>query len=222
MVVALAAGCGQSAGPTPATTAPTAATSPSPVALAPVDPERIKRVRGDLPADYEVADITGPASLSGFWGFRVGWTAEPTQCAALVESAADPAPQVRGLSGSGAGGIVYVVVQTPSSGAYVFDPALVDQCAQWTMAYGRSSASVSFVDAPPIDGAATVGMVTAIRTVVESGTETDAQADTFSAYVDGHFVFVTVVTDPGLPAPPLPPQFAAELLVKTVSALRGR
>jgi hypothetical protein len=63
-------------------------------------------------------------------------------------------------------------------------------------------------------------MATEIKTVVESGNATDSQAQTFSAYVGDHFVFVTLVTDPGSPSPPLPPEFAADLLVKTVAALR--
>jgi hypothetical protein len=101
------------------------------------------------------------------------------------------------------------------------DPALIGECGDWTMTVGRSSAAVTFVAAPHLDGSDTVGMSTAIRTVVESGTETDSQAQTFSAYLGEHFVFVTLVTDPGSPDPPLPPEFAADLLVKTVAALRG-
>jgi hypothetical protein len=187
-----------------------------------VDPERIKRVRGDLPPGYEVADIAGPAGLPGFWGFRPGWAADPPQCAGLVDPIAAPAETAgaRGLSGSGPGGIVYVVVVTAPLGALALDPALPTECGQFTMAFGRSTASVNLIDAPPVPGAATVGMTTAIRTVVESGNETDSQAHTFSAYVGDHFVFVTLVTDPGSPDPPLPPEFAADLLVKTVAALR--
>jgi len=159
-----------------------------------VDPQRIKRVRGDLPPGYEVADIDGPALISGFWGFRSGWTAEPPQCAALVGPTADPA-STQGLSGSGPGGIVYVVVVTAQSGAVAPDPALIADCGQWTMGYGRSMATVNLVEAPGIDGADTVGMATEIKTVVESGTETDSRAQTFSAYLGEHFVFVTLVTD---------------------------
>jgi Domain of unknown function (DUF5642) len=169
-----------------------------------------------------VADITGPAGLPGFWGLRAGWTADPPQCAALADPIAAPAETApaRGLSGSGPGGIVYVVVLTTGPDAPVLDPALPTECGQFTMAFGRSTASVNLINAPSVAGAATVGMVTAIRTVVESGNETDSQAHTFSAYVGEHFVFVTLVTDPGSPDPPLPPEFAADLLVKTVAALR--
>jgi Domain of unknown function (DUF5642) len=217
VVVVLVAGCSQPAHPV----APAQA-SPSSSQTGPglVDPQRIKRVRSDLPPGYEVADIDGPALISGFWGFRSGWNATPPQCAALVDPTADPAA-TQGVSGSGPGGIVYVVVATARAGTVALDPALTAECGQWTIGYGRSTATVNLVEAPGIDGADTLGMATEIRTVVESGTETDSRAQTFSAYLGEHFVFVTLVTDPGSPDPPLPPEFAAELLVKTVAALRG-
>lgn len=217
VVVVLVAGCSQPAHPVASQQAPPSSSQSGP---GPVDPQRIKRVRGDLPPGYEVADIDGPGLISGFWGFRSGWTAEPPQCAAMVDPLAGSA-STQGLSGSGPGGIVYVVVATAQVGAVAPDPALIAECAQWTMGYGHSTATVNLVEAPGIDGADTLGMATEIRTVVESGTETDSRAQTFSAYLGEHFVSVTLVTDPGSPDPPLPPQFAADLLVKTVSALRG-
>jgi hypothetical protein len=76
------------------------------------------------------------------------------------------------------------------------------------------------VAAPVIDGATTVGLATTTTTTVEGGTETHSRADTFTAYLTGYVAFVTVVTDPGSPNPSLGQDFAAELLVKTASALR--
>jgi uncharacterized protein DUF5642 len=64
-------------------------------------------------------------------------------------------------------------------------------------------------------------MDTRADTVVEGGTQTVSAAYTFSAYFQDHLAFVAVVTDPGSPNPPLGQEFAADLLVKTVSALRG-
>jgi hypothetical protein len=58
-------------------------------------------------------------------------------------------------------------------------------------------------------------------TVVEGGTETQSHARTFIADLDDHRCTVTVITDPGSPNPTLDAGFAADLLVKTVSALRG-
>ena len=89
------------------------------------------------------------------------------------------------------------------------------------MAAGRTSVSVRLTDAPRIDGAETLGMVADVRTSVESGTEIDSRAYTFTAYLGDYYAFTTLTTDPGSPLPALPPQFAADLLVKTVSALRG-
>ena len=68
---------------------------------------------------------------------------------------------------------------------------LIADCVQWTMAYGRSSATIDLIEAPHIDGVDTLGMSSTIRTVVESGTETDSQAQTFTAYLGEYFVFVT-------------------------------
>ena len=74
-----------------------------------VNPARISRVRSELPAGYEVADVNGPASPAAFWGFGPGWTTEPPQCAALAGPATDDATP-RGWSGSGPGGIVHAAV----------------------------------------------------------------------------------------------------------------
>ena len=64
-------------------------------------------------------------------------------------------------------------------------------------------------------------MDTVAKTVVEGGTETTSTAYTFGAYLGDYLAFVTVVMEPGSPNPPLGQDFAADLLVKTVSALRG-
>ena len=209
----LAACATQPAGPAVSTTAATAA-----AATGPINPANIKRIRPALPAGYEIADVSGPLSAAGLWGFGSGWTAQPTQCGAL----ADPAPAdagARGYSASGSGGIVYVVVAAPGRPAP--DPGLIGECGQWTMAFAHTSGTARLVDAPRIDGVETVAMAVDTRTVVESGTQTDGQAATDMAYLGDHVVFVTLVTDPGSPHPPLNTQFVDDLLIETVSALRG-
>lgn len=214
-VVALTAACTHPA-PAPEPSASTSSVSPSDH----VDPAKIKRIRGDLPSGYEIADVTGQATPASLWGLGAGWTAEPPQCGVLANPVPD-AGAAAGLSGSGSGGILYTVVL---STAAVVDPpaaALMAECAHWTLAYGRSTANAELIGAPQIDGVVTVGVGTALRTVVESGTETDTQAFTYSAYLGQHVAFVTLITEPGSPLPPLPPQFAADLLAATVSALRG-
>ena len=88
-------------------------------------------------------------------------------------------------------------------------------------AHGHTDASVRLTDAPHVDAAETVGMVAEIKSSVESGTEIDSRAYTFTAYLGDYYAFTTLTTDPGSALPALSPQFAADLLVKTVSALRG-
>ncbi|CAN5190142.1 DUF5642 family protein [soil metagenome] len=215
--VILLAGCSAEGPSVPAEQSSSTSTRATP---APVNPERIRRVRADMPTGYEIAGIGGYASTPvAFWGFGRGYTVDPAQCGAL----ADPAPDgpASGLSASGPGGIIYVVVVTGPVGPVGFDPVLLSECRQWTMAYGSASADVSLIDAPAIDGAATLGLAGVIRNVVESGTETGSRADTFMAYLGDHVVFVTLITDPGSVEPPLAPQFASDLLVQTVATLRS-
>ena len=116
---------------------------------------------------------------------------------------------------------MHAVVIGSATAPVAFDPAVLIECGQWTVASGDTTGTVNLIEAPPIDGATTVGMATVAKTVVEGGTETTSTASTFSAYLGDYLAFVTVVTDPGSPNPPLGQEFAAELLVKTVSALRG-
>ena len=198
----------------PPAPAPSTATSGSSTR---VNPARIDRVRADLPSGYEVAALSGRAAPVAFWGLGPDWTADPPGCGALVDPVAD-APTARGWSASGAGGIVYAVV---AGSPATLDPSLIDTCGQWTVSAGQTSGSVTFVAAPAIDGAATVGLSTTTTTVVEGGTETHTHAVSFTAYLAGYVAFVTVVSDPDSPNPSLGQDFAAQLLVKTVSALRS-
>jgi Domain of unknown function (DUF5642) len=198
---------------------PIAATSGKPSASRDghIVPSNIRRLRPEFPPGYEVTDVPEARSPLGYWGFGNRWTADPAQCAALADPVAGDAP-AQGLAGSGRGGIVYAVVATAAS---PLDRGLVAQCTRWSITGGRASATVDLVPAPEIGGAPTVGMSTAVRTVVEGGTETDAQIQTLSAYLGEYVAFVVVVTDPGAPQNQLPPDFGAELLAKVVAALRG-
>jgi len=182
-----------------------------------VNPARIDRVRTELPSGYEVAALSGRAAPIAFWGLGPDWTADPQRCRALADPVAGGAT-TRGWSASGAGGIVYAVVATSAA---TLDQSLIAECGQWTVSAGRTSGSITLVAAPAIDGAATVGLSTTATTAVEGGTETHSHADTFTVYLGEYVAFVTVVTDPGSPNPALGQDFAAELLVKTVSAIRG-
>ncbi len=196
---------------------PTSSSSSAPTARVVVNPANIKRIRSALPSGYEIADVIGPVSVAGLWGFGPGWSADPARCAAL----ADPAPGdagARGYSASGQGGTVYVAVAAAPTTP---DAGLLAECAQWTITFAHTTGEVTVGDPPPIDSAETVALTASTRTVVESGRETDGQASTVQAYLDGHVVFVTLVTDPGSPYPPLNSQFITDLLTATVTALRG-
>jgi len=175
------------------------------------------RVRTELPTGYEVADLVGRTSPLAVWGFGPQWSADPPQCGALADLVPSDEP-VHGWSASGPGGIVYAAIVDSAGG---LDSALVDECGVWTVSAGHTSGLVTLVAAPVIEGAATVGMVTEATTVVEGGTETHSRAATFSAYLSGHVVYVTIVTDPGSPDPALGQDFAAALLANAVSAVGG-
>lgn len=192
---------------------PSPAPEPPPSSsAAPIDPGRIDRARAEAPDGYEVAGVAGRVGPATWWGLGGQWSADPPQCGVLAGAAADEA---RGWSASGAGGIVYATV-APSP-----PPTGLAECDRWTVAAAKTSGAVTMTPPPAVVGAQTVAMATATTTVVEGGTETRSHADTASAYLDGHVVTVTVVTDPGSPNPQLGQQFATDLLVNTVAALRG-
>ncbi len=198
--------------------------APAPSGTAPaghVNPANIRRVGRELPPGYEVTGVSGVAAPPAIWGFGGDGAATPARCAALADPAGGHGQSAQGISGSGAGGIVYAVVAAAPTGPVSLDQSLVAQCRGWTMTNGRATARVRLVDAPHIDGAETLGTATDITTSVEGGNEIASRAYTFTAYLGDYYAFTTLISDPGSPQSPLTPQFAADLLVKTVSALRG-
>ena len=116
---------------------------------------------------------------------------------------------------------MYAVVVAAPTGSVALDHSLVAQCRQWRMTGRRASAHIQLVDAPHIDAAETLGMTVEIATSVEGGNEIASQASTFTAYLGDYYAFTTLVNDPGSPHPALTQAFAADLLMKTVSALRS-
>lgn len=217
--MALVAGCAQPQSDDPQRRlGPSGPATAAPPAPGRIDANRVNRIRGDLPRGYEAGSANDVHSPAGYWGFRSNWVADPEPCGVLAGQSL-PLGGARGLSASGPGGILYVAVLGSNEAAV--DPGLLARCASWTMRNEHSTALVQLGDAPAIDRAQTTGMNAAIRTVVESGTETASTAHTYCAYVDDHVVFVVLVTDPGALAQPLDPRFAADLLVKSVAALRA-
>ena len=203
-----------------------------------VEPARIDRARHALPPGYEVAPYTGAPTPLAVWGLAGPVEAQPAQC---VELAAPPVrpDSAQGWSASGPGGIIYAVVAAAAPTAPVADapaapaapvtdtptapavPVEAAACQSWAATAGHTSATVRELPAPALEAAHTVGMATAATTVVEGGTETRADADTFVARLGQFVCFVALVTDPGSAYPRLDAAFAADLVVETVSALRS-
>jgi len=186
-----------------------------------VDPANIRRLRRELPPGYEVTAVSGAVAPPAIWGLGGNGAATPARCAVLADPAGGHGQSAQGISGSGAGGIVYAVVVAAPSGPLTLDQSLVAQCRQWIMTGARATARVHIVDPPHVDAAETLGMITEITTSVEGGNEIGSRASTFIAYLGDYYAFTTLISDPGAPHPGLTPQFAADLLVKTVSVVRG-
>jgi len=188
-----------------------------------VNPGNIRRVVRELPPNYEVTTgIPSAASPKVLWGLSDAsdFTAGPPRCATLADPGEGHDQSAQGVSGSGPGGIIdAVVVSLP--GRAELDRNVVAACGQWTMTAGHTTAAIRLTDPPSIDSAETLAMVVDIKSSVESGTEIDSRAYTFIAYLGNYYAFTSLTTDPGSAVPALPPQFAADLLVKTVSTLRG-
>jgi Domain of unknown function (DUF5642) len=201
--------------------APPAAPTKSTTRGTAVNPANIKRLVKELPPNYEVTTgIPSGASPRVIWSLEAGATTAPPQCAALADPGDGRDQSAQGFSGSGPGGIVdAVVVALPGSAD--LDQGVVGACGRWTTSDGHTTAGVRLVDAPHIDGVPTLGMVADTKSSVESGTEIDSRIYTFTAYLGNYYAFTTLITDPGAALAALPPQFAADLLLKTVSALRS-
>jgi hypothetical protein len=206
----------------PHSPAPSATPTKSPAAdNTAVNPANIKRVVRELPPNYEVTTgIPSGASPRVIWSLEADARAKPPQCATLADPGNGRDQTAQGFSASGAGGIVdAVVVALP--GPVNLDQGVVAACGRWTMIDGHTTAHVRLIDAPHIDGVETLGTVADTKSSVESGTEIDSRAYTFTAYLGNYYAFTTLTTDPGSALPALPSQFAADLLVKTVSTLRS-
>lgn len=100
-------------------------------------------------------------------------------------------------------------------------PELVGDCHSWTLSTDRARAAVDLTDAPQVADGRTLGLTAHITTSVENGAQTHSQATTLIAYVDTLAVSVTMVTDPGAVAPPLPAELPATLLDALVRSVRG-
>jgi Domain of unknown function (DUF5642) len=220
LLTLLVAGCAHSHAPSPSATPTKSASGHGAV----VNPANIKRVVRELPPNYEVTTgIPAGATPRMIWSLAPDAAVirvEPPQCATFADPGNGRDQSAQGVSASGTGGIVdAVVVALP--GPVDLDRNLVAACARWTMSDRHTTAGVRLIVAPHIDGIETLGMLADTKSSVESGTEIDSRVYTFTAYLGNYYAFTTLTTDPGSALPALPPQFAADLLVKTVSTLRS-
>jgi len=221
LLASVVAACAHATAPRP----PTAPTNPPPATAVTVDPANIRRVVRELPPGYEVSTAAIPAAASPkvLWSMNADTSdvrGRPPQCVTLADPGNGRGQSAQGVAGSGSGGIIdAVVVALPAPVDFPHD--LIAACGQWTMTAGHTTARVRLIDAPHVDGAETLGMQVDIKSSVESGTQIDSRAYTFTAYLGNYYAFTMLTTDPGSALPVLPPQFAADLLVKTVSTLRS-
>lgn len=217
VLTVVTAACGHS----PAHAPSARPTKPAPPSAVAVNPANIKRVVRDLPPGYEVTTgIPSAASPRVIWSLGDDLQAKPAKCGTLADPGDGRDQSAQGVSGSGSGGIVdAVVVALPEPVDFPDD--LLTSCPQWSESAGRTVVHVHLTDAPHVDGVDTVGMVADVKSSVESGTEIDSRTYTFTAYLGNYYAFTTLTTDPGSALPVLPPQFAADLLAKTVSTLRS-
>lgn len=213
VALAVCAGC---ASPDPAPPAPTSSAATTPAASAVIDTGQVGRTRALLPPGFDFGGVPVRVAPVALWGLGAQWVAEPQRCAVLAEPPIDTPAQ--GWSASGPGAIVYVVV---AASPVTLDDAVRAECGTFAVQAGHTSGVVRDVGAPAVDGAATLGLRVDATTVVEGGTETHSQAQTLSAYLPGHLVSVTVVTDPGSTGDLVGADVPATLLSRTVSALRG-
>ncbi|HVQ99688.1 MAG TPA: DUF5642 family protein, partial [Mycobacterium sp.] len=139
-----------------------------------------------------MTSVSGVAAPASIWGLGSGWTADPAQCATLADPAAGNTEAAQGVSGSGAGGIVYAIVaQLPGAR---LDPVVVAGCPRWTVSNRRAHSDVRLVDPPRIDGAETVAMASDTTTSAEGGRRIESHAETFIAYLGEYCAFTTLVT----------------------------
>ncbi|MBS4729162.1 DUF5642 family protein [Mycobacterium sp. SM1] len=218
LVLLLAVSCVCSAG---CSSGPKTPSPGAPTGTAPLNPANIVKVAGALPRGYEVAKVTGISAPARLWGLTAASAARPPQCSVLADPARGRVGAARGVSGSGGGGVVDAVVVASPSGPVTPDPHVVTQCRQWAISGGHATARVHLIDPPHVDGVETLGMAADITTTAEGGAEILSHAYSFIAYLGDYYAFTTLIAEPGSADSPLAPQFAADLLVKTVSALRG-
>src|ERR1700739_3372840 len=131
VVVLLLAACAHARQPAPTPSGSTQARQ--------VTPANTRRMGRKPPRGYEVPGISGVPTPPRIWGLGGDGAVTPARCAALADPAGGHGQSAQGISGSGAGGIVYAVVVAVPTGPVALDQSLVTQCRAWTMTSGRAT-----------------------------------------------------------------------------------
>ena len=153
-----------------------------------------------------------------------GLTFEPPDCAQYAAGSMLP----QGLKGNIASvtaegqGNRFIVIAVETSEPVAFDPAVRKKCRYVTLAGGSVKGVVDVVDAPPIEGAETVGTHQVLEAVVAGKTRT-GELYNYVAYLGDAMVVVTgnPLVIPNQPVAPVDIDRAKKLLVDAVAAVRG-
>lgn len=116
----------------------------------------------------------------------------------------------------------YTAIAVQADKDVPFDAETAKKCEHVTFEAGRLTGYVDEVDAPRIDGAATVGSHRQIEIVLPSG-QRSTEVYSFAAYLGDWLVLVTAgpLAVGGQAPPPVDTDRARQLLTDAVSALRG-
>jgi hypothetical protein len=193
----------------------------------PVDTAKVFEVKSTFGDDFRV-NTKGPKDIDpkmlGPQKLPPGVTFDPADCADYVASGRLP-KGIRGkmsvLAADGDGNrFISMAVQADKD--VPFDAETAKKCQHVTFEAGKITGLVDEVDAPHIDGAETVGTRREITATVGENQQS-REVYNFTAYLGDWLVLVTANPLPvkGQPPTPVDADRARQLLVDSVSAVRG-
>ena len=99
----------------------------------------LTRVRAELPAGYEVRELTGALSAPGLWGFGPGWSATRLSAGALAEPADGDPPRAAYPPRGGRN----TLRRRGRQRRRCAPMGVLTECSRWTMAFGHTIAEVT-------------------------------------------------------------------------------
>jgi hypothetical protein len=194
--------------------------------LSHADIARVKDVRSTFGPEFKVSEV-GPTGIDprvlGPQTLPPGMKFDPADCGSFAT--AQPLPS--GIKGNmaattaeGAGNRFIAIAVETSESVPVNRPA--ENCQRVGYAGGGMRGLVEVAEAPQIEGAETMGTHRVVQTVVNG----KPGAGEIYNYIAGFGTFLVIVTAnplvlPDKPVAPVDTQRARDLLVATVSAVRG-